>query len=247
MAYWVCHCLFQRLFLCAGRHQVLTVHWRLSQFQSPVRLSSSEFLHFSPRLSPFRPKPHLPRFLPSSRRHRRHPILQPEPNRLLVPPSGFLSLPTVFSAFGSAGLFHPAATSRVCCPRASPSAQPPSFVRRKFPLVVRATDCCRLALAPQSTPPTSRPCSTRRCVLPERGLAAPSVAPLVSFRLPRAFPVLAVSLVPQPIRSWRFPMKCSLARSLHWVAFSVLPARKSACLSQGCRPAQGFQPSANFR
>src|SRR5262249_51990099 len=36
MAYWVCHCLLQRLFLCAGPRQVLTVLWRLSQFQSPV-------------------------------------------------------------------------------------------------------------------------------------------------------------------------------------------------------------------
>src|SRR5262249_28114475 len=64
----------------------------------------------------------------------------------------FLSLSTVFSAFGFAGLFHPAATSRVFCSRASPSAQPPSFVRRRFPLAVRARDCCQLSLAPQSTP-----------------------------------------------------------------------------------------------
>ncbi len=42
-------------------------------------------------------------------------------------------------------------------------------------------------------------------------------------------------------------MKSSLACSLHCVAFSVLPTRKSACLSPGCRPAQGFEPSANFR
>jgi len=85
MAYWVCHCLFQRLFLCAGRHQVLTVHWRLSQFQSPVRLSSSEFLHFSSRLSPFGPKPHLPRFLPSSRHRRRHPLCNRHPTDCFRP------------------------------------------------------------------------------------------------------------------------------------------------------------------
>src|SRR5215831_10788217 len=156
MAYWVCHCLFQRLFLCAGRHQVLTVHWRLSQFQSPVRLSSSEFLHFSSRLSPFGPKPHLPRFLPSSRHHRRH-APQSEPNRLLFRPQAFsasrrFSPPSVSRAY-SIPQPRPGFSVQGLLP---PRSHPPSS-GGNFPLVVRARDCYQLSLAPQSTPPTSRP------------------------------------------------------------------------------------------
>jgi len=163
------------------------------------------------------------------------------------PPPGFLSLSTVSPPSVPRAYSIPQPRLGFSVQGLLPPRSHPPSSGGNFPLVVKAKNCCQLSLAPQSTPPTSRPYSTRRCVLPKRGLAAPSVAPLLSFRLPRAFPVPAVSLVPQAIRSWHFPMKCSLARSLHWVAFSVLPTRKSACLSPGCRPAQGFEPSANFR
>jgi len=240
--------LLQRLFLGAGTRQVLTVHWRLSQFQSPV----------SPLLL------RVPSFQ-----------LPPEPFRTQAPPAKVSSL---FAASPKASISaigtQPTACSalrlsqplggflrlrfRGLIPSRSHvqgflfkgfSLRAATLLRQEgiSPLPLERKTAANCRWRHRSTPPTSRPYSTRGCVLPERGLAAPSVAPFLSFRLPRAFPVRAVSLVPQAIRSWRFPMKCSLARSLHWVAFSVLPARKSACLSPGCRPAQGSEPSANFR
>ena len=42
----------------------------------------------------------------------------------LVPSSGFLNLSTVFSTFGFAGFFHPAATSRVSVQGFGPASQP---------------------------------------------------------------------------------------------------------------------------
>jgi len=51
--------------------------------------------------------------LPSSRRYRWSPHLAGLPGTRFVPSSGFLDLSTACSTTGIAGLFHPAATSRV--------------------------------------------------------------------------------------------------------------------------------------
>ena len=131
--------------------RVLTVRWRLSQLHSPA----SPLLLRVPSLQ-LPPEAFRPRALPArvSSLFAASPKASnfaSAPNRLLVPPSGFVSLSTVCSAFGSAGLFHPATTSRVCCPGASPTAQPPSFIRKSFPLAVEARTAAS-ALAPQSTP-----------------------------------------------------------------------------------------------
>jgi hypothetical protein len=96
------------------------------------------------------------------------------PNRPLLPPSGFLSLSTAYSTFGSAGLFHPAATSRVCCPGASPSAQPPSLFGKRFlPAVLSEGRCQPNGRLHSQRPATSRLCSARRRVLPRTGLSRP--------------------------------------------------------------------------
>jgi hypothetical protein len=55
----------------------------------------------------------LPGFRPSSRHHRKRPLVREFPFSRYVPSSGFLNLPTGYSAFDFAGLLHPAATSRV--------------------------------------------------------------------------------------------------------------------------------------
>ena len=125
-----------RLFPCDGRCQTLTVRWWRNQLHSPASPHLLRAPSFRLPRKAFRPCALLPGFLPSSRRHRRHRTSASAPNRSFLPPSGFLSLSTAYSAFGSAGLFHPAATSRVACPGASPSAQPPSLVGKRFPRVV---------------------------------------------------------------------------------------------------------------
>ena len=57
-----------------------------------------------------------------------------DPPSRFVPSSGFLNLSTACSAFGFAGLFHPAATSRVLIrPGVSPVAQRSSTRRRGLP------------------------------------------------------------------------------------------------------------------
>jgi hypothetical protein len=84
-------------------------------FIPSCRSSPSEFLRRSsrPLLSE---RTVLPGFHPSSRRHRRCLLGAGGPSSRYVPPSGFLSLSTVCSTFDFAGLFHPAATSRVMRP-----------------------------------------------------------------------------------------------------------------------------------
>jgi hypothetical protein len=71
-----------------------------SAFASPPGRSSSE-------------RPLLPGFHPSSRHHRRSPRSRKLPRSRFVPPSGFRNLSAACSTIGFAGLFHPAATSRV--------------------------------------------------------------------------------------------------------------------------------------
>jgi len=71
-----------------------------SSFASPLDRSSSE-------------RPLLPGFPPSSRHHRWSLHARELPPSRFVPPSGFHNLSAVCSTIGFAGLFHPAATSRV--------------------------------------------------------------------------------------------------------------------------------------
>jgi len=94
-----------------------------SGFIRSVFLSSSKFLRFSSR-SPLVRATLLPGFLPSSRHLRRRPRprhgfrgtpcgVRKIPTFRFVPPSGFRNLAAACSVVGFAGLFHPAATSRV--------------------------------------------------------------------------------------------------------------------------------------
>jgi len=126
MAHWVRHCSIGCLFLSVRSRQMpdhpLGVNLVL------ISLSALLLRVPSPnsRLKPFRSRHYLPRFLPFSRHHRRNPLLQSEPNRLHVPSSDFLSLSTVSSSSSFAGLFHPAATSRISVQGfLSPRSYPP--------------------------------------------------------------------------------------------------------------------------
>ena len=97
MAYWLSHCSLQHLFLSAGPCQVTDRPLAVSQFQSPVSPLLLRVPSFQFPPEPFGPKPHLPRFLPSSRRHRsqlrnRHPTDCFSALRLSQPLDGFLHL-----------------------------------------------------------------------------------------------------------------------------------------------------------
>jgi hypothetical protein len=77
--------------------------------------SPAKFLRQSSWL-PLSGWPALPGFRPSSRHLQRRPHARENTLSRFVPPTGFLSLSTGYSATGFAGLFHPAATSRVSLP-----------------------------------------------------------------------------------------------------------------------------------
>jgi len=80
----------------------------------------------------------LPGFLPSSRLHRRRPLVRKHSLFRYVPSSGFLNLSTASSASGFAGLFHPAATSRVSRSGVSLVSQLSRLVAGPCPLAVVA-------------------------------------------------------------------------------------------------------------
>ena len=143
-----CHCSVRRLFLCAEPRQnadrPLAVE---GGFNLPRRLSSSEFLHFNFRLSPFKPKHHLPRFLPSSRYHRRHqytryptecffrPQVFSTSRRLNPPPtSRAYSIPQPRPGFSVQGFLPPRSH-----PPSSGGASPLSLKRNPLPARAGAT------------------------------------------------------------------------------------------------------------
>jgi hypothetical protein len=114
------------------------------------------------RVLPSRARPaspdveHLPwGCLPSSR-HQPAASLLPGPNPAALPSATFLTSSTVFSATGLAGLFHPAATSRVRSPGGFPHRQPKCLVGTPCPRagwLWFATGSC--PPAPRSSAPPS--------------------------------------------------------------------------------------------
>jgi len=108
------------------------------------------------------------------------------------PPAGFLNLSTASSALQLAGLFHPAATSRILC---RSGASLPS--QRSF-LIGRRLPPCRCCIAARRLAPiftgsscahvrclsTSRPFSAPGSVLQVWLFTAPKVAPLIEFLTP---------------------------------------------------------------
>lgn len=122
----------------------------------PSHRSASERLRLSSRPPPFSAGSTCQTFRPHRGITRRVHI--PWRNALhFVPPSGFLSPSAVSSALRFAGLFHPAATSRIRFLRSGvfPPAQPPSLIERSSLLAVA---CAALAvLAPDVQSPQPQP------------------------------------------------------------------------------------------
>jgi hypothetical protein len=90
-------------------------------------------------------------FRPSSRHHQECPRSRGVPTARCVPPTGFLNLPTACSTPGFAGLFHPAATSRVSVQGLGPDPQPRRLVagRASLPLAACALTGCPAATRPR--------------------------------------------------------------------------------------------------
>ena len=102
-----------------------------------------------------------------------------------VPPSAFLTPSTVCSSAGLAGLFHPAATSRVRSPGSSPREKPYGLVARRCPPVVRTGPLPSVLSngARVQCPPPGL-CSARESVAEDGGLDHLPLATLLSFPPP---------------------------------------------------------------
>jgi hypothetical protein len=130
-----------------------------------------------------------------------------------LPSSAFLPLPTVCSAFGLAGLFHPAATSRVL-PREDPARTAETPRRRLLALSSLARVRCR-RLPDDATFPSPAHRALFRARVPVsslRCLAAASILPLVG-------PSSSRFSLPSPSGRLHVPS----ARDLHPRTVTVVP------------------------
>lgn len=174
-----------RRFRSADRVSIPTVpHLCRDGFIPSCDLSSSESLSPASRADLRSSAPPCRGFLPSSRLHRRCPRLQEVPSSRCVPSSGFLGLSTACSTFGFAGLFHPAATSRVSVQGFLPRPVAASTHRRPFPPCPSSLARSPVARLPPACDWTSRSFSTGRFVRRGRGLAFLDAAPLFGFHPP---------------------------------------------------------------
>jgi hypothetical protein len=150
--------------------------------------------------STFRPELRLPRFRPSSRHHARAATIREASHAPLCSVLGFRNRSTVCSARPLAGLFHPAATSRVrsvqglLSPRSHPSSSEgacplavaaPSLTRP--PPLSRTRTGCHVRC-----PSASRLRSARGRVPRVRLFTSPAAAPLFSSRSSRCLSSLDV-------------------------------------------------------
>jgi len=116
------------------------------------------------------------------------PLCSWHPSPAYVPSPAFLALSTVSSAHYLAGLFHPAATSKVCTPRVSPiisgsgSSPSPALLS-----LARFAFDCRSNLPVPRAPPSGL-CSNYRSVV-ARSVVTPgrALVPFLRFRS-RRFP-----------------------------------------------------------
>jgi hypothetical protein len=156
----------------------------LSQWIHPlVRFSSLQSL--SSHRPPGRAE-HLPwAFLPHRDMNRRSPLTRASQARF-VPSSAFRTPSTASSSTDRAGLFHPAATSRVRSSGSFPREKPYGLVTRRCPHVVGAGPLPAVlpAGAREQCPP-SGPFSTRESVANDGGLGHRPPDTLLSFCLPR--------------------------------------------------------------
>ncbi len=158
-----------------------------------------------------------------------------------VPPSAFLTPSTVCSATSLAGLFHPAATSRVCPSGVYPSPRSRTgFPRPCHALLPFNAPACDQRMRPrlQGLAPRGE-CGAVRDRLKTRSIRAPH-----GLLLLRVFSPHTVEAPSRPRRPRPFT-----AMSPPQLVLDVLPVRGSAFLYPGFRPAQGLWPElpSSFR
>lgn len=166
-----------------------------------------------------------------------------------VPPTGFLDLSTVFSTPRLAGLFRPAATSRVVSRSgASLSAQTPCLVGRSFLPPVQAA----IAFHPK-TEATMDSLGSEALLRAEQRSRRHSdwprrlAAPLLGFPSSRSFALVVADRSPggRPLmRLARSPFACALADRTSPTACLLRKPWSSRLRSD--RPARGFEPALRF-
>jgi len=167
------------------------------------------------------------------------------PRRRYVPSSGFLNRPTFYSALELAGLFHPAATSRVppvqglLSSRSHPSSSEGACLR-----VVEPLRAHRLAPVATRFGPRLRGLHPREAAFDASPLfTEPHVAPLLGFLSSRLSQPTVDRRLPTISARDVFRSGPSLSRSLGASVPSVSPASHPMNASPLHRPARGFQPS----
>jgi hypothetical protein len=201
---------------------------------SSLAFASSELLRLYSSLIAFRRELHLPGFsaLFATSPARSHVHRDDSHRRRFVPSPGFLSLSTVCSALGLAGLFHPAATSRVL-PFRGFSPRAATLPHRKELPPCRRSDACSPTFAgcrPHRTS-ASRSSSARgrvRCnaVIHHAARRSPPRFPLLQALTPsvdRSLPAISA----HDVRSPR--LRCSRSRAE--LVLSVSPEEARRCVS----------------
>jgi hypothetical protein len=182
-------------------------------------------------------------FHPSSRHQPAAATYRAEnPSPRYGPSSAFLPPSTVSSATGLAGLFHPAAASRVRPPGVCPSR----WSRTRFP--------APLALVPLNEPAfnqRARPRLQGLALHPECGGDEKRLS-LSPLRAPHGLSSSglsppAPSALPEPAAfddepRYALPPMTFTAMSPPRLASGVLPMRESVCVCPRLRPARGFRP-----
>jgi hypothetical protein len=157
--------------------------WLSQWVHPPVRLTSLQSL--SSHRPPGRAE-HLPWASIPHRDMNRRSLLTRASQARFVPSSAFLTPPTAFSSTDLAGLFHPAATSRVRSSGSSPREKPYGLVARRCPPVVHTGPLPSvLSIGAREQCPPPGLFSTRESVANSGGLDHRTLGTLLSFCLPR--------------------------------------------------------------
>jgi hypothetical protein len=221
---------------------------------SSLAFASSELLRFDSSLAPFGPSLTYPWvFGPLRDFTRAQPLLRDSSHRhRFVPSSGFLDLSTSFSALGLAGLFHPAATSRILSRSgASLPAQPPFLFGRSFPQAVASPSRSPTFAGCRSTwTSASRPSSARgrvRCspVIHSPARRSPPRVPLLQasdfLRLDTAYPCPPLATFLRATFAFRDRGATSSSASL------PIEARRRVSASPACSSFRAFPPTLRAR
>jgi len=159
-----------------------------------------------------------------------------------LPPSAFLTPSTVSTATYLAGLFHPAAESRILTSRVFPPPQPIRFITEPLPSCrfPRGRCTCKHAHRDSRAPPP-RLCSTTESVVRTVGFSHHSARALHVISLLQVLPSATGTDAFTPAST--LDLRAQSTRYRAW-ASSVLTDRSLTTLFRVRRPARGLGPPA---